>query len=173
MKKIVLTIIVFFLSLFNITNAEQNIAFIDMNKIIETSIPGASLVKQLNILNKKNLTYFEKEEKKIKDNEVKIVNQKNIISDKEFKTNIDKLKLEINDYKNNRNKITNDFNKMKVNNTNSLLESINPILVKFSNNKSISIILQKKNLVIGKTELDITDQIIEIINKEIKEFKIK
>tara|TARA_B110000037_G_C17086426_1_gene492134 strand:- start:819 stop:1340 length:522 start_codon:yes stop_codon:yes gene_type:complete len=173
MKKIVLTIIVFFLSLFNITNAEQNIAFIDMNKIIETSIPGASLVKQLNILNKKNLTYFEKEEKKIKDNEVKIVNQKNIISDKEFKTNIDKLKLEINDYKNNRNKITNDFNKMKVNNTNSLLESINPILVKFSNNESISIILQKKNLVIGKTELDITDQIIEIINKEIKEFKIK
>ena len=173
MKKIVFTIIVFFLSLFNITNAEQNIAFIDMNKIIETSIPGASLVKQLNILNKKNLTYFEKEEKKIKDNEVKIVNQKNIISDKEFKTNIDKLKLEINDYKNNRNKITNDFNKMKVNNTNSLLESINPILVKFSNNESISIILQKKNLVIGKTELDITDQIIEIINKEIKEFKIK
>ena len=173
MKKIVLTIIVFFLSLFNITNAEQNIAFIDMNKIIETSIPGASLVKQLNILNKKNLTYFEKEEKKIKDNEVKIVNQKNIISDKEFKTNIDKLKLEINDYKNNRNKITNDFNKMKVNNTNSLLESINPILVKFSNDKFISIILQKKNLVIGKTELDITDQIIEIINKEIKEFKIK
>ena len=173
MKKIVFTIIVFFLSLFNITNAEQNIAFIDMNKIIETSIPGASLVKQLNILNKKNLTYFEKEEKKIKDNEVKIVNQKNIISDKEFKTNIDKLKLEINDYKNNRNKITNDFNKMKVNNTNSLLESINPILVKFSNDKFISIILQKKNLVIGKTELDITDQIIEIINKEIKEFKIK
>ena len=173
MKKIVLTIIVFFLSLFNITNAEQNIAFIDMNKIIETSIPGASLVKQLNILNKKNLIYFEKEEKKIKDNEVKIVNQKNIISDKEFKTNIDKLKLEINDYKNDFNKITNDFNKMKVNNTNSLLESINPILVKFSNDKSISIILQKKNLVIGKTELDITDQIIEIINKEIKEFKIK
>jgi len=173
MKKIVFTIIVFFLSLFNITNAEQNIAFIDMNKIIEMSIPGASLVKQLNILNKKNLIYFEKEEKKIKDNEVKIVNQKNIISDKEFKTNIDKLKLEINDYKNDRNKITNDFNKMKVNNTNSLLKSINPILVKFSNDKFISIILQKKNLVIGKTELDITDQIIEIINKEIKEFKIK
>ena len=173
MKKIVLTTIVFFLSLFNFTNAEQNIAFIDMNKIIEMSIPGASLVKQLNILNKKNLTYFEKEEKKIKDNEVKIVNQKNIISDKEFKTNIDKLKLEINDYKNDRNKITNDFNKMKVNNTNSLLKSINPILVKFSNDKFISIILQKKNLVIGKAELDITDQIIEIINKEIKEFKIK
>tara|TARA_B110000305_G_C19209565_1_gene525171 strand:- start:299 stop:820 length:522 start_codon:yes stop_codon:yes gene_type:complete len=173
MKKIVLTTIVFFLSLFNFTNAEQNIAFIDMNKIIEMSIPGASLVKQLNILNKKNLIYFEKEEKKIKDNEVKIVNQKNIISDKEFKTNIDKLKLEINDYKNDRNKITNDFNKMKVNNTNSLLKSINPILVKFSNDKFISIILQKKNLVIGKTELDITDQIIEIINKEIKEFKIK
>ena len=37
----------------------------------------------------------------------------------------------------------------------------------------ISIILQKKDLIIGKTELDITDEIIKIINVEIKEFKIK
>ena len=32
---------------------------------------------------------------------------------------------------------------------------------------------KKKNLVIGKTELDITDEVIKIINTEIKEFKIK
>ena len=32
---------------------------------------------------------------------------------------------------------------------------------------------KKKDLIIGKTELDITDEIITIINDEIKEFKIK
>ena len=32
---------------------------------------------------------------------------------------------------------------------------------------------KKKDLIIGKTELDITDEIIKIINVEIKEFKIK
>ena len=65
------------------------------------------------------------------------------------------------------------FNKLKIENTNNLLKLINPILVKFSNENEISVILQKKNLIIGKTELDITDEIIKIINNEIKSFKIK
>ena len=65
------------------------------------------------------------------------------------------------------------FNKLKVDNTNNLLRLINPILIDFSNDKEISIILQKKDLVVAKTELDITDEIIKIINAEVKEFKIK
>ena len=39
--------------------------------------------------------------------------------------------------------------------------------------KSISIILQKKDLIIGKTELDITSEIINIVDDKIKGFKIK
>ena len=66
-----------------------------------------------------------------------------------------------------------EFNKLKVDNTNKLLKLINPILVKFSNDKEISIILQKKDLIVAKTELDITDEVIKIINTEIKVFKIK
>ena len=42
-----------------------------------------------------------------------------------------------------------------------------------SNEKSISIILQKKDLIMGKKELDITGEVIKIVNSEIKEFKIK
>ena len=67
----------------------------------------------------------------------------------------------------------NEFNKLKVDNTNNLLKLINPILTKYSNKNKISIILQKKNLIIGKSELDITDEIIKIINNEIIDFKIK
>ncbi|MDC3308549.1 OmpH family outer membrane protein, partial [Candidatus Pelagibacter sp.] len=62
---------------------------------------------------------------------------------------------------------------LKVENTNNLLKLINPILTKYSNKNKISIILQKKNLIIGKSELDITDEIIKIINDEITDFKIK
>jgi outer membrane protein len=62
---------------------------------------------------------------------------------------------------------------LQVDNTNKLLQLINPIIVKFSNDKEISIILQKKDLIIGKSQLDITDEIIKIINDNIKEFKVK
>ena len=66
-----------------------------------------------------------------------------------------------------------DFNRLKIVSTNKLLKKINPILTKFSNDNKIAIILQKKDLIIGKTELDITSEIINNINKEVKEFKIE
>ena len=62
---------------------------------------------------------------------------------------------------------------MKIDNTNKLLQLITPILAKYADKKSISMILQKKNLIIGKTELDITDEVIMIVNTEVKEFNIK
>ena len=83
------------------------------------------------------------------------------------------MELEINNYNQNRKKMIEKFNKLKVENTNNLLKLINPILTRYSTQNEISIILQKKDLIIGKTELDITNEIIEDINNEIKEFKIK
>ena len=50
---------------------------------------------------------------------------------------------------------------------------INPILIKFSNDNSISLILQKKDLIIGNSEFDVTDKILKIVNNEVKTFKIK
>lgn len=41
-------------------------------------------------------------------------------------------------------------------------------MAKYAEENSISFILQKKNIVIGKSDLDITDQILEIFNKTVK-----
>ena len=144
-----------------------------MNKLVSTSKAGSSVFKQLDNINNKNLTFLKNEEKKFKEKETKLISQRNIISETDFENKVDKLKSEIKDYNQNRNKMLADFNKLKIDNTNNLLKLINPILVKFSNDKEITIILQKKDLIIGKIDLDITDEIIKIVNNEIKEFKIK
>ena len=162
-----------FLFFINSVNSEQNIAFINMDKVISTSKAGSSILKQLTDLNNKNLQFLKKEEKKFKEKETKLISQKNIISEADFQNKVNELKSEIKNYNQNRNKMLADFNKLKIDNTNNLLKLINPILVKFSNDKEIGIILQKKDLVVAKTELDITDEIIKIVNLEIKEFKIK
>ena len=173
MKFLLSIIISIFLLFINTANSEQNIAFIDMDRVISTSKAGSSILKQLTDINKKNMIFLTNEEKKFKDYEAKLISQKNIISETDLQTKIDNLKSKINIYNKNRTKMIEDFNKLKVENTNKLLTLINPILVRFSNEKKFSIILQKKDLIIGKTELDITDAIIKIINNEIKELKIK
>jgi len=173
MKILLSSILFIFLFFTNQVLSEQKIAFVDMDKVISTSKSGSSILKQLTDLNKKNFEFFKNEEKKFKEKEKKLISQKNIISEVDFLNKVKELKSEIKNYNQNRNKMVADFNKLKVNNTNNLLKLINPILIKFSDDKEISIILQKKDLVVAKTELDITDDVIVIVNKEVKEFKIK
>ena len=172
MKKVVIIFFIYFFQI-NFVIANTSIAFIDMDKVISLSKPGSSIMSQLNTLSSQNSKKFESEAKKIKEQETKLISQKNILSEVDFQSNINKLKLEIKNYNDNRDKINNDFNKLRIDSTNKLLKLINPILVSYSNDKSISLILKKKDLVIGKTELDITDEIIKIINKDINQFKIQ
>jgi len=173
MKILFLSIISIFLFIVNPVNSDQKIVFINMQKVLETSNSGSSVLKQLNDINNKNLMFLKKEEKKFIEKETKLISQKNIITESDFQNKINDLKTEIKKYNQNKKKIITDFDKLKVDNTNKLLQLINPILVKFSNDKEISIILQKKDLVVGKIQLDITDEIIKIINNNIKEFKVK
>ena len=173
MKIILSLILVIFLFFTNQASSEQKIAFINIDRVISTSKPGSSILKQLTDLNNKNLKFLKNEEKKFKEKEAKLISQKNIISETDFKNKVNELKSEIKNYNLNRNKILANFNKSKVDNTNNLLNLINPILIKFSNDKEISIILQKKDLIVAKTQLDITDDVIMIVNTEVKEFKIK
>ena len=173
MKILLSSILVIFMFFTNQAFSEQKIAFIDLDKVMSTSKSGISILKQLTDLNNKNLKSLNDEEKKFKKKETIIISQKNILSKADFQKKIDELKAEIKNYNQNRNKMLTDYKKLKIENTNNLLKLINPILIKFSNDKEISIILQKKDLVVAKTELDITDDIIKIINSEIKELKIK
>ena len=173
MKILLSSILVIVLMLTNQAFSEQKIAFIDMDKILSTSKSGSSILKQLTDLNNKNSKFLKDEKKKFQEKETKLIAQKNILSETDFKDKVNELKSEIKSYNQNRNKMLADFNKLKIDNTNNLLKLINPILVKFSNDKEIAIILQKKDLVVAKTQLDITDEVIKIVNTEVKEFKIK
>ena len=173
MKKIFLLSIFIFTIILNSVNAEQKIVFLNMDRIISTSSAGLSIINQLKDLSDKNLALLNKQEKNFKEKEKKLISQKNIISELEFKNKADLLKKEINELNKSRNKIITDFNKLKIENTNKLLRMINPILIKFSKDNSISLILQKKDLIIGNSELDVTDEILKIVNNEVNTFKIK
>ena len=173
MKKFFLSIFAIIILFTNTAFSEERILFIDMDRVISTSNTGVSILEQLNKLNKENILFFSKEEKILKEKEVKLISQKNIISEADFKNKVDQLKTEINDYNQKKNKMMNSLKKLKVDNTKKLLKLINLILVEFSQDNSISLIFQKKDLVIGKIELDITDKVIKIVNKEISKFKIE
>ena len=171
--KFFLSLFLFFFIINSPVISEQKILFVDMDRLVSVSKPGSSIFKQLKDINNKNLIFLKNEEKKFKEKEKKLIAQKNIITEADYANKVEELKSEINNYNEDRNKMIKEFNRLKVENTNNFLKQINPIFTKYSTENEVSIILQKKNLILGKTELDITNEIIKIINDEIKEFKIK
>ena len=173
MKNLLFIIFILFLSISSRIEANTDIVFVDMDKILSSSNAGLSFLSQLKIINNNNLKKFKKSEKLIKEKEKKMISQKNILSEKQFNKEINLLKSDIKKYNDDRNKINNDFNNLKLENTNKLLQLINPLLRTYADENSIEMVLQKKNIIMGKTEFDITEKIITIVNNNIKEFKIK
>jgi len=45
-------------------------------------------------------------------------------------------------------------------------------MAEYSDKNSISLIVDKKIIVLGKTELDITEKIINLLNEKVKEIKL-
>ena len=65
-----------------------------------------------------------------------------------------------------------DLDKKRLEATAKILDILTPILSDYSSKNSISLIIQKKNIVIGKSELDITSQILKTLNTKIKTVKL-
>ena len=55
----------------------------------------------------------------------------------------------------------------------NLINLLTPILEIYSKKNSISIIIPKKNIIIAKSELDLTDTILEILDSKVKTLKLK
>ena len=149
-----------------------SIVYINMEKVMNESDAGKSLVEQLEKIHKNNLTEFKKTEDFLKEQESLIVSQKNILSEEEFNKKINSLSKKVNDYKKERKTKIDFVSKKKIDATSSLLNEINPILADFSKKNEISIILKKKDIVIAKTDLDITNEIIELVNSKVKKISL-
>ena len=49
---------------------------------------------------------------------------------------------------------------------------VNPIIKKYMEENNIRLIVDKKSVILGDTSLEVTDQIINLLNKELPSLKI-
>ena len=115
---------------------------------------------------------LKKNDEILKNKEKKLIAQKNILSQEDFQKELTSLRKEIINFQKEQVKARDNINKLRIGATNKLISQLSPILQEYAKNNSVSLILQKKNIVMGKKEIEITDEILELTNKEIKNIKI-
>ena len=171
LKKFFIISILFLIFTFSYAE-EQKIVYLNIDRIMKQSIAGKSIKKQLENVYNKDLNKFKKNDEILKNKEKKIIAQKNILSQEDFQNEISSLRLEIIKFQKEQVKARDDINKLRIEATNKLILKLSPLLEDYAKKNSISLILQKKNIVMGKKEIEITDEILDIANDKIKDIKI-
>ena len=146
-------------------NSNDKVSFIDIDFILKNSNLGKSILNEIENLNNKNIDELQSKEKELKKIEEEIKSKKNILSEQEFKKEVDLLKERIKKYRIYKDELVKDFEQNKNKKLNLFFKEVNPIIQKFMDKNSIDILLDRKNVFIGKKNSDITNQIIQELNK--------
>ena len=174
MKIKALLLIIFFIFFSKVSISQENkTVYLDLNMIMENSNAGKSINSQLETNHKKNIANFQKLEEELKNEEVKIISQKTVISKEDFENKIMNLRDKANKYRKERNDSINNLNNQRLGATQKMMALIRPILSEYSDNNSISLIIQKRNIIIGKTSLDITNDILKIVDEKIEKISLE
>jgi len=157
----------------NIAMSNNDIYFIDMEYLMNNSLAGISIIKKLDVQNRSIQKTFQETEKNLKNEEKNIISKKKILSEQEYLKEVQLYRKKIESYKSLRNKSINDISTIKNNAQKKLIDSLTPILAEYSKKNYISYIIPKQNIIIGKSELDLTKIILEILNSKIKNIKLQ
>ena len=146
----------------------EKIVYIDMDKIMQISKAGKDAISKINDQKKKDVSKFQKIEKELKSREEDLITKKNVISADEFNKKLENLSKEINNYRTLRQQAIDLSTKSRLNASADFAEKIKPILADYASENNIDMIIQKKNIIMGKTDLDITNEILKIVDKKNK-----
>jgi Skp family chaperone for outer membrane proteins len=171
-KKFFFILIFIFLSV-NFLKAEEKVSYIDIDKILINTVAGKEILNLLKKEEESKINEFKLIENDLKNEENKILAKKNLISKEEINKDLkllqdkfqkyNKVKLEeIDALKNKRNRNIINF-----------INQINPIIEKYMTDNSIYMLIDKKNVFIASKDYDITKNLIELIDNQIKTLEIK
>ena len=166
-KNFFLIIIFFIFSGSNLWSSEK-IAFLDVELLINKSKPALVIIKKIEKIRDQETKKLKEIEDNLKKKNEEKIKTKNLISDEELKKKISSLRDEAKSFDELRKKTITELNIKKNKELNEFLKLINPIIQEYMKEKSIDMIIDKKNIFMAKSKNDITEDILKIVNTKIK-----
>ena len=174
MKLIIKTIFIFLLSLnlISISAHADTAYFVDFKKVLNESTAGKGAQDYLKKKIEAEGAKFEKGAKSLKKKETDLIAKKKMITSEEYKEEVNSLRKEVTVLQKNRQTFLRKISEDRLKARNQLLSKLNPILKKYMADNKIRLVIDKKNVLFGDSSLEITSQIIEILNKELKSLNL-
>ena len=157
--------IIFFVFFTNSTFA-KNIVYLDIQFLIDNSNLGIKYKEEILAIQTKINSDLKIKQTSIKEKEIELNNQKNVLKKEEFNKklkNLDKMIIEYRKFNKEQIKIIENKKKLY---SDEILKIINPILTEYVEKKKIDIVIEKKNVIVGIKTLEITKDILKKLNEK-------
>lgn len=159
------------LSILSITVSSANTketAFVDIDYIIANSNIGKKVLEKIDKLDKKNIENLQKKNKSLNELEISIKNKQNVVSEEAFNKEVISFREKVQEFKNEKNQIVKNFNDYKKKELENIFKKIGPIINNYMEENSVSVLFDSKNIFMGSKKSNLTEDILNRINKELK-----
>ena len=164
----ILTILILIIFINENVSAQEKIKYINLDLIIKKTNAGKLILENLENKKKENVKNFKIQEDKIISDEQDLIAKKNILSEEEFNSKLAELNKNLKKYRDEKQKKISEFENNKKKLINNFFEEITPLIEDYVKINSIDLVVNKNNVFIASKKLDITNDIIEIIDEKIK-----
>ena len=166
-------VVTFFLIVSTYTFAEQKIVVLDMKQVLNNSKAGKGAQDFLRKSFNDNAKKFSDMEKAMKQEENDLLAKKKILSKEEYTKKTNVLRKKVIDYQSERKSSLDKITTQRSEFRETLLKKVRPIVDSYIKENNISLVMDKKNMIGGLTEYDITKIIIEKLDKELPSLKLQ
>ena len=168
MLKIILSIIVINFTFISLSNSNDQIKFVNINFIINNSNAGLKILDNIGKMKNNLINELKEKEKKIKEKEIMLKGQQNILEKKEFDKKISLLKEEINQYNIDREKAIKEIDIKQKDDLENLIKEITPLLENYMEKNSIGIIFNENSVFFSKKKYNASEDILKLVNDNLK-----
>ena len=167
------SVVTFFLFICTYTFAEQKIVVLDLTYVLNQSTAGNGAQEFLKKTFDDNIKKFSGIEKALKEEEKDLLAKKNILSKEEYGKKMNSLRKKNIDYQTERRSAIDKITMQRAKAREALLKKLEPILQSYIEENSVSLVVDKKYILGGGAESDITKVIAEKLNKDLPSLNLK
>ena len=149
-----------------------SIAIVDLNLILSESKAAKDATKQFEIIQKNTEEEIIKSDKEMLEERNKLIEQQSVIAPEAFELKAKDYEKKLQNYQSEKQNKLRSLEGVLQKARNDILENVKPILEELSKELGVTVILEKNSVLLSATNMDITDDVIKKLNKELPKIKV-
>lgn len=167
-------VLTFFVSstLYSNDYPSTSVGVLDLNKVLVESKAAKKAAEEIDEIAKNIELQIKETDQKMIDEQNKLIEAQSIMAPEAFEEKRKDYENSVNEYNVERQQRLLSIDELINDSRAIILESLKPILEEISNEKGITVLLEKGNILLNADNMDITDEVIKRLNKELPNIEI-